>query len=384
MYTEKKWLDVMFYKELTRNISANLSKKAEERSEPGSSKRREKRNDILESATKAIKSSLGKRENPFRKLIDEFQKIFLRHYRRKLRRLNLKFHEDDSYRISPDKGTPIDSSEVGRIRKQAMVDIGHFSKLLVRSISVFYRQIMGEQKLVCLKECISTYVLCYIIRKEVYHFLLFLYRLESTTEENILCAKINKSKATTPQELGINPHLCLTKPVLSAEKRAEEKDEPYGEARRWLRKVVWTESVWKKLKLISHLNEVMCECVDQFWKGTKVDGKKLRIDADQYMSIMVYIVLKANTKNLYSHVRLAADLTLYDLKQSYSNYCLTTFQACFSHLIGTGQSVVTTSTRDGLHEVGSLSGKRSPLVLGKEVNRSLSEGLNCSRVNADN
>eukprot|EP00826_Nyctotherus_ovalis_P012642 TRINITY_DN1335_c0_g2_i11.p1 TRINITY_DN1335_c0_g2~~TRINITY_DN1335_c0_g2_i11.p1 ORF type:complete len:454 (+),score=69.54 TRINITY_DN1335_c0_g2_i11:206-1567(+) len=408
VYTEKKWLDVIFYKELTHKISTNRNKKVRERNGPGSSKARKRRNDTLESASRAIKTSLGKGGNPFRKLIDEFQKIFLSYYRKKLKKFNLKFHEDNSYRISSDSGYPIDSSGVGKIRKQAMADIGHFSKLLVRSISVFYRQIMGEEKLVRLKECISTYVLCYIIRKEVYHFLVLLYRLENVAEENILCAKIDKAKSITPQEVGIKPYLCLNKsspreePPQSSPNQgerhklqlatninndilpAEDKDEPYESARRWLRRVVWTESAWKKLKLISHLNEVICECVDQFWKGTKVDAKKLRIDADQYMSIMVYIILKANTKNLYSHVRMAVDLTLYDLKQSYNNYCLTTFQACFSHLIGVGQSVVTTSTRDALHKMGSLNGKRSPLVLRDEPNRSLSEALNYSRVNADN
>jgi len=387
---------MMFYKELTQSLSENGIKSS-------SKHPKNKKSILLENEARAIKSSLGKEGNPFRKLISEFQRIFLIYYRKKLRELNLVFYEDNSYRVSSETNNRglVNSNLAEKIRKDAMLDIGHFCKLLLRCISLFYRSLMGEEKLVHLKDHISTYLLCYIIRKDTYHLLAFLYRVENSVEENILSNKIDRMKDVTPQELGINKYLCLNEvsslyevhqaallhnesgrvelrgdaqesilaPADSLKDRV--KGNPYDLALKWLRKIVWVDSPWKKLKLISKFNEIICDCIDQFWKGTHINPDKLRIDADQYITIMIYIVYKANVKNLYSHLRFAVDFTLFEIKPSYNNYCLTTFQACFSHLIEVGQSVVTVSTKDGLQE----SGRGNSPKIGNKENKDSSKWI---------
>eukprot|EP00826_Nyctotherus_ovalis_P024585 TRINITY_DN1899_c0_g1_i11.p1 TRINITY_DN1899_c0_g1~~TRINITY_DN1899_c0_g1_i11.p1 ORF type:complete len:359 (+),score=67.58 TRINITY_DN1899_c0_g1_i11:200-1276(+) len=334
----------------------------------------------LKNESKAIKTSLEKKENPFRRLVNEFQKTFLRHYRAQLHKLNLSSYKHDTCtRPLPRNNVPANSAAIIKIRKDAMINIDHFNRLIVRCISVFYRQILGEEKLVNLKECISTYVFCHVVKREVYYFLLLLYRVESSAEECVLSSKIDKMRDVTPQELGINPYLSLNetssllevykKAVLQSESKNNARKEnalaseasirdrldkkPYEAAQNWLRKIVWTASPWKKLKLISQLNGVICDCVDAFWRGISVRSEKLTVDADQYISIMIYIIIQGKVTNIYSHTKFAADLALYELKPSYSNYCLVTLQACFSHLIEMGQSVVSASTRDGLQEQSS-------------------------------
>ena len=43
---------------------------------------------------------------------------------------------------------------------------------------------------------------------------------------------------------------------------------------------------------------MVCECVDDFWKGTDIDRRKMVIDSDQILSIFIYIIIKAAIPSL--------------------------------------------------------------------------------------
>lgn len=108
---------------------------------------------------------------------------------------------------------------------------------------------------------------------------------------------------------------------------------PYQDAIDKLKEIPQITSPMKKLHTIASINEIICKCVDDYWKGTTISIDKLSIDADQYLSILVYIVSKAHIPNLFSEISLAEELANLGSKLSYNKYCLTSLQACFCHLI---------------------------------------------------
>jgi hypothetical protein len=96
----------------------------------------------------------------------------------------------------------------------------------------------------------------------------------------------------------------------------------------------------EKLQCLATLNASICSCIDSFWKGVPVKREKLSIDADQYLSVLIYILVKANVPNLFTHITLTNELASFGSSSSYNSYCLTTMQACFYHLLNVDTSTL--------------------------------------------
>ena len=107
--------------------------------------------------------------------------------------------------------------------------------------------------------------------------------------------------------------------VVEAKERL--KKQPYSESIKHLRRLSSTISPAEKLEIISEVCKKVDENVLKFWKGVQVKTEKLQLTADQYLAIIMYIVVKARIKDLEAQMFLVEqfidDFTLNVTREGY-------------------------------------------------------------------
>ena len=94
-----------------------------------------------------------------------------------------------------------------------------------------------------------------------------------------------------------------------ADAKERLKRQPYAEAIKHLRKISATISPADKLALISDVCKKVDENVMEFWSGVSIKTEKLHLTADQYLAILMYIVVKARIKDLEAQMFLIEQFT---------------------------------------------------------------------------
>ncbi len=421
--SEKRWVDIVFYEKFARSL---LSTTNEELNIDFSSYKQSvlvdimivknspkklaahanDKDTIVRNLAQTINKSLRKRDNPFHVLIKAFKSIFLKEFRARLKALRLNGCDDDCLPRDENKANAqekkpgLEQSVVGNDDcKEALSGIEYFIRAMMYSISLFYKSVIGEERLLHLRELIVNAVLNCVVRGDVYDILFVLLRLQHGAEEAVIRRRCELMQDVKPQTLGINEYLCLNdasplfrvakennmvtpkpsasdvpsahiKPpptqeeaksappplinssvdphtsVLAPELVLQERLQtpPYREAVEWLRRIARIGTPLKKLKCIAKINSVICQCIDNFWHDLRLNPDRLMIDADQYISIMIYVIIKARVPDLFTHIALAGELAALGARSQYNAYCLTTLQACLFHMLSMEEKA---STRDG-------------------------------------
>ncbi len=109
--------------------------------------------------------------------------------------------------------------------------------------------------------------------------------------------------------------------------------QPYQEAIDQLKKLGNLKSPMKKLNAIAKLNGIICKAVDEFWKGIQLDPDNLFIDADQFLCIFVYVIIKSHISDLFTHLNIINEFTTNSSRSNVSGYSLATLQACMYHIL---------------------------------------------------
>jgi len=385
---EKRWIDSMFYERFALNLFGprgikkfnfdltNYNKTQLEASmiRAGASdnlpkegiKMEENINDkdfINKALAQVINDAIKDERNPFNILIAEFRKIFLKRFTENINEYEANLYKD--YRENFEK------SKVGKLfvpkalaqrldkTRDSFYSLQRFIKLLMHCLTNMYVPVVGADKFNNLREFLVNCLVDAIINKDVYTVIFMFIRMEHQAEEMTIENKIKDlHEIIKPQHLNINTYLSLDESTGNQElinnitKYVEKrnikpnienwqdeliqratKNQPYFDAIEKLREVAKLDTPMKKLKCITELNSVICKCIDDFWKGIPVPQEKLSIDADQYLSILVYIVIKAKVRDLFTNIALANEFATLGSTSSYNAYCLTTLQASFFHLL---------------------------------------------------
>ena len=246
-----------------------------------------------------------------------------------------------------------------------------------------YAPLVGGDKFTHLKELIVNSLVDVIINNDIYGVIFMFIRMEHQAEETVIENKIKQLKQIKPQFLALNENLCLnevsgimevaanarkakaqpsldsiyeeekykadssflainTEDPVSPTKEQIPSDEelkrrietpPYQKAIDHLKEIARLYTPMQKLQCVASLNSVICQCIEDFWKNVPINKEKLSIDADQYLSILVYIVVKSQVSDLFTHITVSNEFALLGSSSSYNTYCLTTLQACFYHLL---------------------------------------------------
>ena len=84
----------------------------------------------------------------------------------------------------------------------------------------------------------------------------------------------------------------------------DNSKEPYLNAINYLRQIDSYKVPLEKLTVIALISVIITDCVDKYWDSMKnnLAKKYLNIDADELMSIYLYIIYKLNMPSLYVHL----------------------------------------------------------------------------------
>ena len=112
------------------------------------------------------------------------------------------------------------------------------------------------------------------------------------------------------------------------------KDIPYGEAIKYMESIKDYNAPLDKLTIIALTSVLIIHSIDDFWKDVEnLDKKFLNIDADELMSIYLYIVYNMDLQSIYTQLDFIKYFTGSITKQSMIGYYYTTVNGCLSFIM---------------------------------------------------
>ena len=137
-------------------------------------------------------------------------------------------------------------------------------------------------------------------------------------------------------DLGIEPKFQLDIP------NGKDASVGYAKAITKLRELEYNYSPLKKLVIIIETTRLICECVDDYYiDDSSMNKENLVIDADQILSIFLYIVIKAKIINLKGHLNLIYDFGRKIVQNGQMGYYVTTLEACILQIESMGSELLT-------------------------------------------
>ena len=116
-----------------------------------------------------------------------------------------------------------------------------------------------------------------------------------------------------------------------------EKDDihnPYGKAIEFIELIKYYKTPLEKLTIIALESALITTSVNSFWKEQKnLSNNFLRIDADELLSIYLYIICKMNTDTIFTQLDYIQNFIGLASKQSLVGYFYTTVEGCIKFLI---------------------------------------------------
>ena len=111
--------------------------------------------------------------------------------------------------------------------------------------------------------------------------------------------------------------------------------EPYSEALNILRKINIYKTPFEKLIILASVGTLITSCVKKFWEPLEeyITPTFLNIEADELMSIYLYIVYKIKMPNLFVHVDFIKYFTCLSTKSTMIGYYYTVLEGCLSTIL---------------------------------------------------
>ena len=153
-----------------------------------------------------------------------------------------------------------------------------------------------------------------------------------TIKENEI--KTNKQEGLKVTSDSGKLHLITKNFSLLSENKDYSK-QPYGEAIEFLKKIVDFKVPLEKLVVIASVSSLITECVNKYWKNMKkyIQPSMLSIDADELMTIFMYIIYKSHMPLLFVHADFINYFTSPTTKSTMIGYYYTTLQGCLDFLL---------------------------------------------------
>ena len=109
---------------------------------------------------------------------------------------------------------------------------------------------------------------------------------------------------------------------------------PYQKAINFMNTIMKYKGPLEKLTIIGLTSIMITESVDEFWKNEKnLPDKFLNIDADELMSIYLYIVYNMDLSSIFTQLDFIDNFTTPITKQSMIGYYYTTISTCINFIL---------------------------------------------------
>ena len=114
-----------------------------------------------------------------------------------------------------------------------------------------------------------------------------------------------------------------------------ENNIPYYEEMKYIQTIKDYNFPLDKLTIIALTSVIITKSVDNFWKGINIKNPKkfLNIDADELLSIYLYIIYNINLPSIYTELDFINYFTGSITKQSMIGYYYTTIEGCLNFIM---------------------------------------------------
>jgi hypothetical protein len=121
----------------------------------------------------------------------------------------------------------------------------------------------------------------------------------------------------------------------------EKKDQlkypqgPYEQAIKLIKSIKKYKVPFEKMMLIATISTEITECVNNFWKNFDkiITSSMLNIDADELMTIFIYIIIKSQMPELLVQTKIIKEFTTSTTRSSMMGYYFTTLEASLIYII---------------------------------------------------
>ena len=178
-----------------------------------------------------------------------------------------------------------------------------------------------REKAVDLRDLITDQVM----HTRVHEVLLHVFVMANREKEAKYMQKVKSLSTVRCEDLGIEPMFCIDQ---------KRESEGFKRAVESLRELSMTTSPMGKVDVIIQTTRKICECVDDYWRNDpSITPSQLVINADQILSIFVYLVLKARVRNLMGHLHLIFEFVRSEVQQGTYGYYVATLEASIEHIL---------------------------------------------------
>ena len=111
-------------------------------------------------------------------------------------------------------------------------------------------------------------------------------------------------------------------------------NEPYSLAITYLKRINSYKTPLEKLTMISYISVIIMDSVDKYWenRNEEMPPNFLNLDADEIMSIYLYILYKIDFPEIVIHLEFIKHFTTSVTKQSIYGYYYSTIEGCLRYL----------------------------------------------------
>ena len=155
---------------------------------------------------------------------------------------------------------------------------------------------------------------------------------------------INKNNTTLKEKLEAdmdNNPSTIDFPEIKDSKN--ELNIPYGEAIYYFKNIKDYNIPLDKLTIIALVSVLITDCIDEFWKTEmeNLDSKFLKVDADELISIYLYIIYNLDLPSLYTQLDFIENFTGSITKKSMTGYY-------FTFVVGSLEFIMSSETKEDL------------------------------------
>jgi hypothetical protein len=184
-----------------------------------------------------------------------------------------------------------------------------------------------------------------LIRKDLYR-VLFKYKEKIIDESNKKYQNLlMKYYNLKTNQLGISPYFALDKEFQYNMVRYSNYNlnsdymnanfQPFQSSIMKYRNILDHDSILTKLDKIYELRGNILSEIDDSWKGVSLEPNLKLVDANNFQSIFIYIVIRGQIDSMFTHVKLVDDILSNNSKLSEKGYFYTLIQSAIEYLIYT-------------------------------------------------
>lgn len=345
-YSEKRWKNLSFWQEFELKTKPDcLYKKTSRKFYPQSDyftyeiikeKKRSSTSeyrDFLEkvySYVRIIKQHIMDEEHPFNFIIKQFVKIFTKEVEQNVDKLvDMKIHKTEQFK-----------KECNNICDDIIRQLQGFIDKLVTSLIIFYAKTMNYMIFIQGDDEFVNLITGIIFEEgDLYRHIMHLIELNELEPSTEFKGLLTSKAQIFPEEAGIPDKFCLNALSIGFYESTIKKSPvverftqglPYEEAISLFRTVVLYKKPYDKLLLLSKLSISVSDCVTKFWKNVddSIPMESLGIEVDDLRNIFIYIILKAQVKELVPQMKFISLFTSTKTRSNMIGYYYTTIQFC--------------------------------------------------------